>query len=163
VGKYKSTRKLAPEIAAYVAGLIDGEGTVTLSRQHASENRRLVVSIASTELPMLRFVHEQVGTGKITKKRTVSSRHTPSFCYAVSSRQALALLSQVKPYLRSYKKQRADLVLSKYKALTPRNGKYTAALHASRAQFEQQVLNLCVRVSEHRSRNTKLNENQNLQ
>jgi hypothetical protein len=31
--------------AAYLAGLIDGEGTIALSRRHASEHRQLVLSI----------------------------------------------------------------------------------------------------------------------
>jgi hypothetical protein len=35
--------------AAYIAGLIDGEGTVTLTRKHANENRQLAISISSTE------------------------------------------------------------------------------------------------------------------
>jgi hypothetical protein len=39
---------MPPTIAAYVAGLVDGEGTITLTRLHAGENRRLVVSIANT-------------------------------------------------------------------------------------------------------------------
>jgi len=40
--------KLPAESAAYIAGLIDGEGTITLTRLHAGANRRLVVSIANT-------------------------------------------------------------------------------------------------------------------
>jgi hypothetical protein len=31
--------------AAYIAGLIDGEGTITLSRKHRNENRQLAISI----------------------------------------------------------------------------------------------------------------------
>jgi hypothetical protein len=143
----RTTSTLTPENAAYIAGLIDGEGTVTLTRHHAGENRRLVISIANTELPMLRFVDAAVGTGKITRKRTSSNHHTPSFCYAVSSRQALALLRQVAPYLRSYKRQRAQLILAQYSVLTPRNGKYSAEMLASRARFEQQLLDLTSRTA----------------
>ena len=84
---YKTTRKLKTEAAAYIAGLIDGEGTITLSRRHANEHRQLVVSIANTELPLLRYVLEQTGTGKITRKSTTSAKHTPSFCYALSNRR----------------------------------------------------------------------------
>lgn len=137
---YKTTRKLKPEAAAYIAGLIDGEGTITLSRRHANEHRQLVVSIANTELSLLKYVLEQTGTGKITRKRTVSDQHTPSFCYAVSNRQALKLLQQLRPYLRSYKRQRAELILAKYEQLTPRNGKYTLAGNQARVVFEQEVL-----------------------
>ncbi len=149
---YKTTRKLKPEIAAYIAGIIDGEGTVTLSRRHANEQRQLVVSIANTELPLLEYVLEQTGTGKITRKRTVSAKHTPSFCYAVSNRQALTLLEQLHPYLRSYKRQRAELVLANYALLTPRNGKYTSSLAAKRAEFEKQVLKtVAVTTIQHKS------------
>lgn len=136
---YKITRKLKPEVAAYIAGLIDGEGTVTLSRRHANEHRQLVISIANTELPLLEFVLEQAGAGKITRKRTVSKLHTPSYCYSISNRQALALLTQTTPFLRSHKKQRAKLIPINYEKLTPRNGKYTSGLLAMRHSFEERL------------------------
>lgn len=81
---------LRPEIAAYIAGLVGGEGTVTLSRLHAGENRRLVVSIANTELQILEFVRDQVQAGKITRKSVISPRHTPSYNFAITSSQASA-------------------------------------------------------------------------
>jgi hypothetical protein len=129
-----------PEVAAYIAGLVDGEGTVTLTRLHVSENRRIVVSIANTEYQLLRFVIDQVGAGKITRKKATSDRHTPSFCYAITSRQALALLFQIAPFLRSYKRQRAELALQRYVQLTPRNGKYTLDQLADRQEFERNFL-----------------------
>jgi len=137
MAEYKTTQKLKPEIAAYLAGLIDGEGTVTLSRRHANEHRQLVISIANTERAMLEFVLEQIGAGKITGKRTVSAAHTASYCYSISNRQALSLLEQISPYLRTHKKLRSALILRNYKDLIPRNGKYTAALLARRTSFEQ--------------------------
>jgi hypothetical protein len=36
MANYRKTTKLRPEVAAYIAGLIDGEGTITLSRRHAN-------------------------------------------------------------------------------------------------------------------------------
>lgn len=79
------TRPLSPEAAAYIAGLIDGEGTITLSRLHANENRRLVISIANTEIQLLEFVRNETGVGKITRKRRTSEFHTQSYCYSVTS------------------------------------------------------------------------------
>jgi len=142
---YKKTKTLTPETAAYIAGLIDGEGTVTLSRRHANENRQLVVSIANTERPLLEFVLTEVGVGKITRKRTARSHHTPSFAYAVSNRQALDLLQQLGPHLRSYKRLRTDLVLCSYERLTPRNGKYSDAQIRLRRQFEANFLAITAR------------------
>jgi hypothetical protein len=142
VEQTRQTNDLPVDVAAYVAGLIDGEGTITLTRLHADENRRLVVSIANTDLQLLEFVKDKVGAGKITRKRTTSDLHTPSFCYAISSRQALALLQQVSPHLHTYKRQRAELALEQYLALTPRNGKYPPSLLAKRQEFEQTMLQL---------------------
>jgi hypothetical protein len=139
--------RLSAESAAYIAGIIDGEGTITLTRVHARENRRLVVSIANTEAGLLQFVYAEIGAGNITRKRTTSPRHTPSFCYAVSSRQALELLRQIVGYLRSYKRQRAELALRHYEALTPRNGKYSSAQDAARKAFEQSFLAMRARQS----------------
>ena len=34
MGRYRSVLRLDPRDAAYIAGLIDGEGTITLSREH---------------------------------------------------------------------------------------------------------------------------------
>jgi len=141
----RHTEQLSPEVAAYIAGLVDGEGTVTLTRIHAKENRRIVVSIANTEHQILRFVIDQVGAGKITQKKTTSDRHTPSFCYAITSRQALALLRQIAPHLQSYKRQRAELALRCYELLTPRNGKYTRNQLADRLNFERELMSLNAR------------------
>jgi len=45
---YKKVLTISKIDAAYIAGLIDGEGTITLSRKHKNENRQLVVSISNT-------------------------------------------------------------------------------------------------------------------
>lgn len=131
---------LDPAVAGYIAGLIDGEGTITLTRVHRNENRRLVVSISNNDLSLLRFVLEIVGAGRITTKRTYNPRHAPSFTYQISSRQALQLLRQMAPLLRSYKAARAKLALAEYVRLTPRNGKYAPELRARRAEFESKFL-----------------------
>jgi hypothetical protein len=142
---YKTTKQLTPPIAAYIAGLIDGEGTVTLCRKHKNENRQLAVSISSTEKYLLDYVLEVVGTGKITTKKTVKTHHSPSFTYAIYNRQALSLLEQISPYLQTYKKYRSQLILKDYLRLTPRNGKYSEELKSAKQDFEIQLLNIVPR------------------
>ena len=112
---YKVARTLMIDEAAYLAGLIDGEGTITLSRRHANEKRQLVVSISSTEPDLVEWAASATGVGKITRKRTSSDKHAPGLTYSVSNRQALAVLKQVLPFLRSYKKLRARLAYKKKK------------------------------------------------
>ena len=139
---YKKVCSLSPIDAAYIAGLIDGEGTITLSRKHADEERHVVVSISNTESQILNFVLQRVGAGKITAKRVAKAHHSPSQAYSVWNRQALDLLLQIEPYLHSYKRHRARLVLDNYVRLTPRNGKYKPAIRAERREFEAAVLAL---------------------
>jgi len=125
LAKYREVESLSSVDAAYIAGLIDGEGTITLSRRHANDGRQLVISISSTERPILDFARERI-----------------AFTYSIGNRQALKLLLQIEPFLRSYKRQRAALVRDCYVLLTPRNGKYTPELLAARKRFEDDVLSL---------------------
>lgn len=136
----RTPNELSDAEAAYLAGLIDGEGTITLTRKHANENRQLAISISSTERGILQFVLERTGVGKITNKRRACEQHQPSFAYAVYNRHALALLAQIFPYMHSYKRERARLILDNYIRLTPRNGRYTPSLRAEREAFEHAVM-----------------------
>ena len=131
--------------AAYVAGIVDGEGTITLTKTHRGENRRPVVSISSTELPLLSYVRSVIGAGRITGKMRTRAHHSPSFAYCITSRQALHLLAQIAPFLRTYKSQRASLLLQEYVRLTPRNGRYTAEQLAARAEFEVRFFTISTR------------------
>ncbi len=141
MANYKTINQLSPTDAAYIAGIIDGEGTITLTQEHSNEQRRLVVSISSTERRLLEYIQRITSIGTISNKRTYKNNHTPSYCYKVTNRQALSLIEQIYVYLRGYKAKRAQLVLDKYLALTPRNGRYTAELLAQRQAFEEKLLN----------------------
>ena len=132
--------RMTLEQTAYLAGLIDGEGTITLTRMHRHENRRLVVSISNNDLSLLQFVKATVGAGKITTKKTYSKHHARSFAYQISNRQALDLVRQVASYLKTYRAERAKLALSHYLRLTPRNGRYSPGVAASRREFELRLL-----------------------
>ena len=131
--------------AAYIAGIIDGEGTITLTRTHRGENRRPVVSISSTELELLTYVRSVIGAGRITTKVCAREHHSPSFTYSITSRQALTLLAHVCPFLRTYKLKRACLLLEEYQRVTPRNGRYTTEQRTARAQLEERFFAISIR------------------
>jgi hypothetical protein len=138
-------KQLSVSEAAYVAGIVDGEGTITLTRTHRGENRRPLLSISSTESALLLYVQSVIGAGRITNKACARAHHTPSFTYVISNRQALAVLSQVAPYLRTYKSSRARLLLDEYASVTPRNGRYSPEQRAARQQFEDRFFAISVR------------------
>ena len=127
--------KLNLEHVAYIAGLVDGEGTITLTRRKKGFNRYLAVTISSTERYLLEYVQKTVGIGNITTKKVYSDKHSPSFTFQVFSRQALDLITEITPHLRTYKNKRAQLAITHYKKLTPRNGKYTPDMLRRREHF----------------------------
>ena len=137
---YRCVQRLELDIAGYIAGLIDGEGTITLSAEHRGQRRSLVISISNTDRALLEFVRCKIGAGRITSKRIYSERHTPSFCYKVTNRQALDLLTQTAGYLRTYRSKRAAIALDRYVAVTPRNGKYSPEILRQREAFERELL-----------------------
>jgi hypothetical protein len=132
---YRKVKMLDLADAAYIAGLIDGEGTVTMTRRNRYKNRGLVGSISNNEIPIFRHVQDSIGAGKITGKRITSERHAPSYTYCITNRQALSLLEQVCPFLKSHKSARASLALKEYLRLTPRNGRYTPEQTDERETF----------------------------
>ncbi len=142
MSRYRTCKLLSIEQKAYIAGLIDGEGTVTLSRKHKNDMRQLAVLVSSTERPLLDYVLVSSGVGKITTKKTYMDHHLPSFTYSVYNRQALDLLEQTYPFLLSYKARRAKLVLEEYLTLTPRNGKYTDSALLAKADFERKFFEI---------------------
>ncbi len=106
-----------------------------LTKRHRNENRRVGVTISNTEYRMLKWVLDKVGVGVISTKLTYKKHHAPSYAYSVYSQQALDILSQITPYLQTYKKARASFILKMYKRLTPRNGKYSKNLLVEREKF----------------------------
>jgi hypothetical protein len=112
---------------------------------HRGENRRPVVSISSTELPLLLYVKTVVGAGRITNKARARSCHSPSYAYTLLSRQALLLLGQISKYLRTYKAKRARLLLENYLRVTPRNGRYTAAQRKAKQSLEDRFFAVSTR------------------
>lgn len=139
---YRCVRKLTSDEAAYLAGLIDGEGTIALTRHHPREERQLSITISNTERPLLEYVRMIVGAGHVTNKRVYQPEHTPGVTYTLNNRQALNLLEQIAPYLRTYKAERASLILRDYVRLTPRNGRYSPEQKEERTKFIEVFLNL---------------------
>lgn len=132
---YKKAKTLTETEAAYLAGVVDGEGTITLTRRNAYKNRYLVLTISNNELPLLEYVAKVTGVGKITRKNVHSIKHAVGYTYQASSRQALDLIEVIFPFLKTYKKKRAVLALKQYLKLTPRNGKYSQGLLKKRNEF----------------------------
>ena len=140
--KPKKVKILSSENAAYIAGIIDGEGTITLIRRNKGQNRRLSLTISNNDMAILAWIKKTVGVGVMITKRTYGKKHFPSFTYSISNTQAYNLIEVIVPYLRGFKKLRARIVLKNYHQLTPRNGKYTVQILAKREEFIKNFFSL---------------------
>ena len=137
---YQKVNILTEPERAYLAGIIDGEGTVTLSVKQKGGTRHLSVSVSGTESALMRYLPLVIGAGRITNKRVYKLHHTPAFTYSIYSRQAIDLLDQILPYLRTYKAKRARLALEEYISVTPRNGKYSNEQKNAKDKFVEKFL-----------------------
>jgi hypothetical protein len=128
--------------AAYAAGILDGEGSICLSRVHSSRWPSPTVSVASTDRELLDWLRSRVG-GTIIQKRTYQPQHSRSYDWKLTDRRALSFLEIVRPFLVIQRKiKRADLLLKDYLACTPRNGRYTVEMVARKRELIERFSSL---------------------
>lgn len=129
---------------AYIAGIIDGEGSIMLQRFRCNQYPSPCVSIASTTLELLLWLQETIGYGQIKSIKNYNiEKHKNSYVFILKYNNAIRLLEDVYPYLIiDTKRKRAELILNKYKDLTPRNGKYTKDMLEMKAAFYDEFISI---------------------
>lgn len=125
----------------YTAGLIDGEGSILLAKSRSSDKfRHPSVSLTSTSKELIDFLKENFG-GTVCKQKTYKSHHKPSWSWRVSYNDAVLFIEQIWPFLKERsKRKRCEMILTSYKALTNRNGKYTSEQVQAKLDFERTFL-----------------------
>ncbi|WP_040204112.1 LAGLIDADG family homing endonuclease [Neobacillus jeddahensis] len=125
--------------AAYVAGIIDGEGSITLTRMHEKEHRRPCISIASTDLELLEYLLSLTGGNISSKKNYNPEKHKDSYTLTIKKKEdVMCLLKEISGYLRvERKRNRALWILKNYEKVTLRNGKYNSELLERKHAFEK--------------------------
>ncbi len=121
----------------YIAGLIDGEGTITMAvRNNNSQFRYPVVSMSSTTLPMLNLLKNRYG-GTISKHKIYKDHHKQSWSWKVVYNNALLICQDIDGLLLEPEKQRrVSLLLNEYNSVTKRNGKYSSEELKLKKDFE---------------------------
>lgn len=130
--------------ASYLAGIIDGEGSITLTRIHKNEHRRPCITIASTDRELLDYVSSLTGGLVLNKKNYNPVKHKDSFTLMIKKKdKVLELLQLTSKYLRvEKKKRRAKWILKNYNKVTPRNGKYNSELLKKKLMFEEKFFEI---------------------
>jgi hypothetical protein len=130
--------------AAYIAGIIDGEGSIILTRMHDKEHRRPCITIASTDKELLLYAQSLIGGTIINKKNYNPEKHKNSYTLNITKKkEVLPALKQISSFLRINKKRlRALWILEHYDSVTVRNGKYTSEELAKKIAFEDAFFKL---------------------
>ena len=107
-------------IDAYTAGIIDGEGSVTIQCRVTP-----CVEVTNTCLAMLERIQENYG-GQIRKQKQYQTHHKDAWCWHVRGDKALAMLERILPMMLDESKvRRGQILLQEWKLKTPRNGRYS--------------------------------------
>jgi hypothetical protein len=97
-------RNQPPEFWAYLAGIVDGEGTIgcysaTDKNGYSYSNWRL--SIAQADRPFLSRLCREVGEGSVTKRGQTGGRtKRPMYQLSFGSRASRLVCERIEPYLR---------------------------------------------------------------
>lgn len=110
-GRYRhgaSAKALTEIDAAYMAGLVDGEGSIMVLNHRGVAHIR--IAVANTYLPVLDWIVEVAAVGFVAMKKMVNPKHKPGGQWWCSAEAAESVIKQIRPYLK-IKPAQADLAL----------------------------------------------------
>lgn len=104
---------------AYLAGIIDGEGTINIYNRKPNASRgeingtfNVYLAITNTDLRLLEWIKEVTGVGSVTKdKKRKDREHRQTYRWTAAANDAEEILSKTYEFL-VIKKEQADLVFS---------------------------------------------------
>ncbi|KKL64921.1 hypothetical protein LCGC14_2160140 [marine sediment metagenome] len=140
---YNSLWNLPPVELAYIAGLLDGEGCITIVKGHHrrlhpnwSPEYALHISISNQFVPALEYLKSATGLGSIQRDRG------KNFKWLISCQQAAEFLKVIKPHLLIKAKQ-ADVAIKFQSLLTVRyHQPLTNAQKLERANLKLDIMKL---------------------
>lgn len=103
---------MSPTEASYLAGLIDGEGSVVMYKKKSCSMR---LSVANTYEPVMKWMMSVVGIGAIIQQK-IRKENKVCYLWQLNSVGVSAVLKQVLPYL-IIKNQQARIVIAAQESL----------------------------------------------
>ncbi|NJO31400.1 MAG: hypothetical protein HC874_30470 [Richelia sp. SL_2_1] len=109
--QYKSNivpNDLSIQDKAYLAGILDGEGNISLLKNR-SRNPRVRVQIANTDYRLIDWLISKTGVGNINT-RPGTEKHKTAYTWICNNELAILILQQIRDYL-VIKQDRCDLAI----------------------------------------------------
>ena len=119
--------KLTDAQAAYIAGLVDGEGSLSADKSKRNVYA-LKLTVTNTHRPVLIMLMELAG-GSVRTARHAGGMLRPLHRYVVAGRRMEALLLRIMPYM-IIKKHQADLIME-----------YVDTIGATNKRVSEEVVN----------------------
>lgn len=111
---------------AYIAGIVDGEGSICMIKRTPKRMHSPEVHIWSTDKELIDYIQDVTETGFVIRQKAKKEHHKESYAWCLYDKKALTFLEEIFPYLRiNRKRQRAWILINQYAKYTPANGKYT--------------------------------------
>jgi len=136
-----------PEVLAYIAGFLDGEGSIMLMnrrQRHKTKSWSCRVSIANTDRPILEWIQSLYG-GSIGLAKSLNPLHKDCWHWRLDSKGAVEFLRLVRPYLR-LKAMRADVVFEYASTITSvGRGGVTDEIEQARKKLHEKLVLLNAR------------------
>lgn len=118
---------LPSEELAWAAGLLEGEGTITIGARKRDDTFRLICIIGNTDQQVLQFFHERWG-GWLQPAYGLRLGRKPAWSWTVAGPRAAWFLEEIAPYFRTRRVQVKAALGLRFKALQSRDPKvYLAA------------------------------------
>ncbi len=112
---YSHIRNLSEPEKAYIAGIIDGEGYISMHYKNFSKSRvkdlKLVLIIVNTNKDLINYIKSKLINGSAILRRNKIPHRKDSWRFVTSQIVAKEIIKAVYPYLIIKRKQ-ADLALS---------------------------------------------------
>lgn len=124
--------------AAWLAGYMDGDGSILLANSGKRSLRRPMLSICSTDIEILQHVILLVGGALIKQSRKTGNQRTAWSWRLRGTKRVASMLRAILSHMRCTAKiTRAKIIVNEMPLVVPRTGKYTLAQAKARIAFER--------------------------
>lgn len=100
--------------AGYSAGVVDGEGTLSMTKREYSANwspnYAVIVEVTNTKREMCDWLKETTGIGTVSPKTHTNKRHKRTYVWKLDRHEMAAFLNRILPFL-VIKEDQARLLL----------------------------------------------------
>ena len=98
------------ELLSYVAGIIDGEGTISMRHPKSCSTFQVYVSVSNTDARLMERL-SQLFEGQVYLFQRANPKHKPIFRWTLTGDAAYSFVELVRPFLL-LKREQADKILA---------------------------------------------------